>query len=233
MTPEHHHKKFANTELLWYPYDDEETYQKNLVTHKDDLIRLGWLDRKITYKFNSVGHRSDEFQDNSIIFLGCSITFGIGLPLEYIYPTIVSNALSLPCSNLSVSGSSNDTAFRLAEYWLPKLKPKIVIIMSPDKSRLELLGKEITNFRVNAHSMNNLFYQRWLMDEENARLNQSKNILAVKSICTELGIKFLPFTVEQDFCFIESDLARDLSHPGRLSHIKTARKILSRIKGVI
>lgn len=229
MTPEHHQKKFANQELLWYPYDDEESYQNNLLTRRDDLSRLGWIDKKITYKLNSAGYRSDEFQDNSIVFLGCSITFGIGLPLESIYPTIVSAALDLPCSNLAVSGSSSDTAFRLSEYWLPKLKPKIVIMMTPDKSRLELLGKEITNFRVNAHSMNNLFYQKWLMDEENTRLNQLKNILAVKSICTELGIKFLPFTVEQDFCFIESDLARDLSHPGRLSHIKTAKKILSNI----
>lgn len=229
MTPEHNHKKFANAELLWYPYDDEETYQKNLVTRKDDLIRLGWLDRKITYKFNSVGHRSNEFQDNSIVFLGCSITFGIGLPLESTYPTIVSAALNLPCSNLAVSGSSSDTAFRLSEYWLPKVKPKIVIMMSPDKSRLELLGKEASNLRVNDISAHSIFYQRWLMDEENARLNQLKNILAVKSICTELGIKFLPFTVEKDFCFIESDLARDLSHPGVVSNLLTAEKIISSI----
>jgi hypothetical protein len=229
MTPEHHHKKFANTELLWYPYDDEETYQKNLLARRDELIRLGWLDRKITYKFNSVGHRGDEFQDGSIVFLGCSITFGIGLPLECIYPTVVSAALDLPCANLAVSGSSSDTAFRLAEYWLPKLKPKIVIMMAPDKSRLELLDKEVSNFRVSDYTRHSIFYQKWLMNEENSRLNQLKNILAIKSICSELSIKFLPFTVEQDFCFVESDLARDLSHPGRLSHIGTADKILSKI----
>ncbi len=229
MTPEHHHKKFTLKELLWYPYDDEETYQKNLQTRRDDLIRLGWLNRKITYRFNSAGHRCCEFQDNSVVFLGCSITFGIGMPQENIYPTIVSERLGLSCANLAVSGSSNDTAFRLAEYWLPKLKPKMVVLMSPDKSRLELLGKKITNFRVNALSISNIFYQQWLVEEENARLNQLKNTLAIKSICSDLSIRFLPFTVEQDFCFVESDLARDLSHPGLQSHIKTAEKILSKI----
>jgi hypothetical protein len=233
MIPEHHQKKFANQELMWYPYDDEESYQKNLLTRNVELSRLGWIDKKITYKFNSAGHRSDEFQDGSVVFLGCSITFGIGLPLECTYPTIISAALDLPCANLAVTGSSSDTAFRLAEYWLPKLKPKIVIMMSPDKSRIELLDNQPTNLRANTGTLNNLFYQKWLLYEENSRLNQLKNILAIKSICSELSIKFLPFTVENDFCFIESDLARDLSHPGRLSHIKTAKKILSTIKGIV
>lgn len=227
MIPDHHHRKFANKELLWYPYDDEKTYIQHRLTRINDLMRFNWLDRKITYRFNSDGFRSEEFKENSIAFLGCSITFGIGLPLEDIYPTLVSKKLNMPMSNLSVSGSSNDTAFRIAEYWLPRLKPSILILMSPDKSRMELLGRDITNYRVNSQCIKDQFYQKWLLDEENARLNQLKNSLGIAYLCNSLGIKFLNFTVENDFCFIENDLARDLSHPGVASHLETARMILN------
>ena len=74
-----------------------------------------------------------------------------------------------------------------------------------------------------------IFYQKWLLNEENARLNQLKNSLGIAHLCKNLGIKFLNFTVENDFCLVDDDLARDLSHPGRLSHIGTADKILSKI----
>ena len=229
MEPNHHHKKYANQELLWYPYDDVETYNKNLIERHEDLVRLGWLDRTITYKFNSNGFRSAEFQEGSIVYLGCSITFGIGLPLENIFPSLVSDKLELHCCNLAVSGSSNDTAFRLAEYWLSRIKPKMVILMSPDSSRIELVGKEIINYRPSSSTSHMIYYQRWLMDNENARLNQLKNSLAIEQICNSMGIKFLMFTIENDFCFIENDLARDLSHPGLASHAKMADLILDRI----
>lgn len=229
MEPSHHHQKYANQELLWYPYDDVETYNKNLIERHEDLVRLGWLDRTITYKFNSNGFRSAEFQEGSVVYLGCSITFGIGLPLENTFPSLVSEKLELDCCNLAVSGSSNDTAFRLAEYWLCRIKPKMVILMSPDSSRIELVGKEIINYRPSSSTGHMIYYQLWLMDNENARLNQLKNSLAIEQICNSLGIKFLMFTVENDFCFIENDLARDLSHPGVASHAKMADLILNRI----
>ncbi len=229
MIPDHYYRKFANEELLWCPNDDQETYSKHCLTRIDDLVRFNWLDKKITYKFNSDGFRSEEFKENSIAFLGCSITFGIGLPIEDIYPSLVADKLQMPMANLSVPGSSNDTAFRMAEYWLPRLKPSILILMSPDRSRMELLGNDIANYRVNSQCVKDIFYQKWLLNEENARLNQLKNSLAVAYLCKSLGIKFLKFTVENDFCLVINDLARDLSHPGVKSHLKTANMILNSI----
>jgi len=228
MIPVHQNQKFATTELEWYPYDDEETYDQNLITRLDDLVRLNWVNRQIRYKFNSNGFRSEEFTDNSVVFLGCSITFGIGLTSESIFPTIVADRMGLNCANLAISGSSNDTAFRIAEYWLREIKPVAVVLMSPDKSRLELLTTDVINYRVNSTSLSDKFYQRWIMNEENSRLNQIKNQLAIKSLCQMQGIKFLNFNVETDFCYIDNDFARDLSHPGIAGHIATAEKIINK-----
>lgn len=229
MIPGHHQQQDANKTLLWYPQDDEISYHNNLITRHSDLNRLQWIDREIPYQFNSNGFRSDEFTDNSIVFLGCSITFGIGLPVENVFPSIISKQLGYNCANLSVSGSSNDTAFRIAEYWLEKINPVMVILMSPDKSRMELVDTRVIQYRVNSDSLRDRFYQRWLVNEENSRLNQKKNQLAIKSLCNSLDIKFLNFSVENDFCYVEQDLARDLSHPGVASHLRTAEKIISSI----
>ena len=59
---------------------------------KNNADRIG-IDIKTLYKINSDGLRSDEFTSSHsgkhVLFAGCSVTFGDGLPLEYIWPYIV------------------------------------------------------------------------------------------------------------------------------------------------
>jgi hypothetical protein len=228
--------QFRSTETEWHLGDTQDLYRHNLEHRFEELHSAGWIDKTIKYKFNSHGFRCEEFKESkNILFLGCSITFGTALRNEDIFPTQVSRALGYNCCNLALSGSSNDTAFRLAETWLSRIKPDIVLLMSPDKSRLEITTAEpegsSIHFRVNNtvqnYAMTNSFYLKWIMHEENARLNQLKNQLAIKHLCNTQGIKFLNFNIESDFCFIENDLARDLSHPGILSHRATTEKILN------
>jgi len=227
--PAHHHQRFASTTQLWYPQDTEELYQQHLKSRPLDLARLGHGPDNITYKFNSDGFRSEEFQQHSIVFLGCSITFGIGLALDSLFATKVAAALDLPLANLAVSGSSNDTAFRIAHYWLPRLRPARVILVSPQATRMELLTHQPQQYRVNSHSLQDRFYQQWLMNDQNSQLNQLKNQLAIGSICRAIGCLFDLFTVDQDVCTVEGDWARDLSHPGPASHAQTAQRILDRL----
>ena len=58
--------------------------------------------------------------------LGCSISFGTGLPYENTWPYLVSRKLNLSCWNLSQPASSLDTCYRLANHWVPILKPKYI-----------------------------------------------------------------------------------------------------------
>lgn len=225
--PAHQHQAYAGTTLSWYPYDDAATYAQHLRTRHSDLARLGWIDADITYQFNSAGFRCDEFAENSVMFLGCSMTFGIGLPLHQLWVTRVSNALNRPCANLAVSGSSNDTAFRMAQYWVEKTQPAIVVLMSPDASRMELLKSQPVQYRVNTASLKDQFYSTWLANAENSRLNQLKNQLAIAALCQSHRVKFHSYSVTNDFCTAPDDWARDLTHPGVVSHQRTAEKILA------
>jgi hypothetical protein len=125
--------------------DTEQLYHKNLRDNYEELEKYGWIDRTILYKFNSLGFRCEEFTDDpSIMFLGCSHTQGIGLPIESIWPTIVSNELNLKCVNLGQAGCSSDTAFRLLHGYIDKINPKIVVYMDPPGMRFELFCHGVT-----------------------------------------------------------------------------------------
>jgi hypothetical protein len=220
---------YSNKTYDWIVSDTEERYKENLKKNKNLLVKHGWIDRKITYKFNSLGFRCDEFEQNRdcILFLGCSYTFGVGLPLETIWPTLVANKLKLKCYNLGIGGGSNDTAFRLGYHYIPMLKPKAVILLSPSADRVELMNK---NNRFDQHGPwnINIFYKFWTQHDANGKINQIKNMLALKAICDSNGANFLNFDLD-DFKVI--DLARDLTHYGTKSHREFSKLVIKRLQG--
>jgi len=230
----HQYSEYSNQILNWLPMDTEDLYQKNLQDQYDSLKKYNWIDANITYKFNSYGFRSDEFSSEpNIVFLGCSHTVGIGLPLESTWPYLISNQLQLKRFNLGIGASSNDTAFRLALTWISKLKPKLVIFLSTDEYRLEL-HTENTIADIGPWSNNQgHFYKEWVTNCNNSKLNYLKNKLAVQQICMDNNIKFL----EQSFAGIIPmlrmagvyDFARDLSHRGVESNKIIANYFLSQI----
>ena len=214
---DHHYEIFANQEMKWHPFDSEERYQFNLKNDYRRLEQFGWLDNHdFTYKFNSHGFRCNEFTDqDSIMFLGCSHTVGVGLPLEKTFSQIVSKKLNLQCANLAVPATSNDTAFRLSFNWIPKLKPKIVVLMSPDPARFELLLKNGKfNFMPIPEPQEKYkgFYYDWIMHNDNSGLNQEKNKLATENIANHYGCKFIFLDALSTIKYI--DYGRDLWHCG-------------------
>jgi hypothetical protein len=60
----------------------------------------------IYYKYNSYGYRSEEFKDQSVLVLGCSQTLGVGLPLEYTWPFLLSKKTNMPYISLAKGGDS-------------------------------------------------------------------------------------------------------------------------------
>lgn len=219
------YENYADKELLWLPMDTKELYKQNLKTKFELLKSQGWVDADISYKFNSTGFRSKEFVSNdSIVFLGCSFTVGVGLPVEKIFPEIVSSSVKLDCYNLGVGGASADTCFRLAYYWLPRIQPKMVIAMLPSLHRLELYdNKDFHHHRPTIAKDSS----DCILSEEYCYLNQQKNSLAIEQLCNNLRIKFLNYKLERDFIQVPDDFARDLSHLGCKSHAATAQMILS------
>jgi hypothetical protein len=215
----------ANTEINWLPMDTEKLYNENLKYKKNLLEKYNWINSNFTYKFNSHGFRCNEFNnDPSIVFLGCSMTIGIGLPISDTWATLVADQLDLSCYNLGIGGSSNDTAFRLSYAWLEKIKPKIVVFCQTFAERLEIWSSTEIISNIAKESPN--FYNHWLANENNSQLNQTKNRLAIKQLCDQLDIKFICVDVKE---MPDLDRARDLAHLGVNSNIEFSKLVLNRI----
>ena len=242
LTKYHPYIVHAGKELRWMPSDTEELYEKNLKENYNLLKKFNWIDSDITYKFNSEGFRSNKFSDNnSIVFLGGSDPFGVGMPADKIYPQIVSGKFNLKCINLALPNASNDTAFRLAYIWIKscKLKPKIVVLQTPPENRFELLIHDRGSDSIESRFINTMdqLVDRtkeplWLSTDQNGLCNQEKNIMAIRHICNSLNIKFLTFNTDDIYGAdgqFKVDLSRDLMHPGIITHQNFADKIVNLI----
>ena len=235
MPCQHQNLYLANQTLNWHGTDTEKVYQHNLIKNLKLLQHHNWIDCPLTYKFNHYGFRADEFNsaESGVMFLGCSHTAGIGLPLESTWPHIVSTSLKLNNYNLGVGGTSNDTAFRLAYYWIDRLRPSIVIFLSTEKTRVELhtIDNNVEDLSVQ-YVQNQMFpeatsfMRHWVGNDINGDMNCLKNTLAVQQLCNDRGIKYLQ---EEALNIHELDKARDLQHYGRRTNRRIAAMFLSRL----
>ena len=225
---------YANKEVEFLSCESKEIYDRNLINRYSELEKYGWITRKFTYKFNSYGFRCNEFtEDPSILFLGCSHTCGIALPIETVWASIVAKSLGLQSFNLGQGGGSNDTAFRLGYHWIPKLKPKLVILLPPFEERKEIVTPEYIHFITPMTSTvdedpNKLHAIQWMSDPTNSYMNKIKNISALELLCNNHNIKFIVSDPIHQEEILQGDLARDLAHPGIGTHKKFADYVLNR-----
>ena len=225
----------AGKRLEWLPSDTKERYQENLISKKDKLKKYNWLSSNIDYKFNDDGFRSDSFfkKKGGIMFLGCSFTFGIGVPEANTFASLVSKKFNQTCFNFGLPAATNDTAFRLADSWIPILQPFLVVLLSPPPMRFELLGydvkaeKDASRFVTTMEQLTNTVDKSvWIENEENGTINRRKNKLAIQKICDDKGINFLCEDIEN---FPIVDYGRDLLHPGIESHKVFAGELIKRL----
>lgn len=215
--------------LQWYSTDTNDLYINNLNdSNKRKLLeQFGWIDSTFTYNINSCGFRAPEFDlRQNFVTLGCSLTTGIGLPVEQTWPWYLSKKLKVDHWNLSVPGSSSDTAYRIAEYYLPLLNPDFVIMLEPDPGRFELFhGNSESapeNITISAPDLNgmlnNKMMKTWITYEYNQELHAIKNIKSIAYQCYKRGIDFYLYTDRYFLNFLgqrNPTYARDLMHPGR------------------
>lgn len=232
MLSKYHHiyLELANKKVFWLPMDTEELYLENLKKRYEELKKYGWVNNNFTYEFNSFGFRCSEFtNDPTIMFLGCSQTIGIGLPLENLWPELVSKKLNLKCANLGIGGGSIDTAFRMCHGYIDKIKPKIVVFMKPPGLRIEILKEDVIHVH-SAHSTggakkSNVFNE-FLENDANEFFQYEKNTLAMRHLCYTKKIKFI--TVDSaDYHRV--DFARDLGHFGKETCRIIAKSVIDKI----
>ena len=238
--PWHPGMRHAGKSLDFLPSDTKESFEKlcQVPEYREYFKQNGWLEPgAISYRLNSHGFRCDEFdQQDNIIALGCSFTIGIGLPVASTWPQLVGQQLGLVPYTLAWGGTSADTCFRLAEYWVPRLKPKAVFMLSPPPARFELVRASgdipVENYLPQSESKSaseiDSYSKHWFMADENCRLNQAKNQLAIKAMCYDLNI---PCYIYGALVYMgksreEIGYARDRMHSGPRGHELLAEKMV-------
>ena len=246
--PYHFGKSFAGQTLDWMPTDTPERFAELMQDpeHRRYFEELGWHEPgAITYEFNSHGFRCDEFTDEPcLIALGCSYTMGIGLPRQVLWPELVAQDLGLRVANLAWGGYSADSCFRLAEYWVPRLKPELVVLMAPNMARFELLldheqllphqhRNQLFEVIMPASESNlfadHSFLRHWWGNPENHRLNNLRNCMALQRLCDELDVPCVIDNADHHMWWSREELgyARDFLHGGPPAHRRIADHILN------
>lgn len=131
--------RFAGiSSMRWMSPDTEERYRSNPhpVYGPEDIV----------YRFNSRGYRAPEADaegDVKVLVIGCSWSFGMGLPAEHGYVEVLRRMLaeelgrSVTCWNLSMPGHSNDFISRTLMASLPVLDPDLVFVQLTKPGRRE------------------------------------------------------------------------------------------------
>lgn len=203
-----HFFDLANQTVHFHNDSERKLYQKNIKDpdRKKILETSGWTDTNVTYTFNSDGFRSDEFnQECYILTAGCSQSFGHSLDLESMWAKKLCDHYECAHMNVAIPGSAwKNVAMRIG-YWVSKLKPKVVAVLSPPMYRLgwvrhynKVVGMSHT--QPNASFMetklkskmfgNRLGYitERPIIDmlnNENVTYNMISSIEFIKKICKE------------------------------------------------
>jgi hypothetical protein len=116
---------------------------------------------EIEYKTNSLGYRDKEFDGKSdILALGCSMTYGQGLPQENIWIDVLSKKLNISFSNLASRGDSTIGQIIKAFYYFQKFgNPKIVVALFPcfriPTPQVKDKMESVNNFRQKQFKYNN------------------------------------------------------------------------------
>lgn len=114
----------------FWDLDSQENFNKAKQKFGDAWT---WSNRDIDYSINSLGYRMKDVDqidwDNYMAVLGCSITAGIGLPLEETFAYRISQSLGLDLVNAGLPGGSNNLIVaNLTRLLASKNPPKLVII---------------------------------------------------------------------------------------------------------
>lgn len=148
---------------LWHSSDTEENYYLRGNT------KYGPKD--ITYNLNTFGYRSREIDPESkyckIMFVGCSFTFGSGLPLEEVWTTQLTKMIGdhynikVEQHNFGQPAHGIDTFARIVYQVAPILRPDFVAVLltSPFRQAINIDWENQTPFLASHRDEN--FAQIW------------------------------------------------------------------------
>jgi len=175
-----------------------------------------FYDKETLYSLNSKFYRSPEFQKNvDILYSGCSVTYGMGLPEDFIWGTVVANKLNNTYANISMAGISvEEIVSNIYSYFKEYGHPKILMCLFPNFERMRVpVNNNIfisKNFIHNKEKiLQELHLSRYAILEDRPKYSKApyfaedvlplelaywtslKSIMFLEQYCEAAGIKFV------------------------------------------
>jgi len=234
----------ANTTIKWIFEGEELQYyqfiEKGIIKATDD--------HNINYKFNSEGYRCDNFTDQSelpVVFLGCSMTEGIGVKFENLWRSRVLSRIrtitgkKIPHWSLALAGAGIDDQSRRLYEFSQRVNIKHVYALFPPMHRREYKydGNDYRLWTGSANSsriINHVFVDRDFSEYQTQRslmiLDSLRQALNFKITATLWGNRVEDEKIYKNFPNIKfftplysfPDLSRDQCHHGPIYHATLA-----------
>jgi hypothetical protein len=237
----------------WAWADTEERYDKDIskgIKHtykKDDFY----------YDINANGFRCDnfdtmDFTKKSIIYLGCSNTFGVGVPEADTWASMVHEMIQTEHNttynyiNLSVPGAGLDWYLHFLPYF-SKFNPVLILSATPDMSRMNLITPEnnqiisltvagVTALKKNKTStpLDTTYLRIAGMGDGFFEYKKQVIFANINSTAKIIGAKFYE-ECSLDMVLTREDetigeIARDGAHPVRFHYKTFAKLMMNKIK---
>jgi len=158
--------------------------------------------KNVKYKLNKFGFRTKNFESNKkfILTSGCSNTFGIGLPEQYIWPSLLKDKVNkkIDVYNLAFPGHGYFMIIKNIFNFIKQYgKPEAIFIMFPNLNRDIYFSKIKKDFVAQVINVSHVFHGNNDMKNFVLNYDEGANILktisylnALEMFCNSAGIKF-------------------------------------------
>jgi hypothetical protein len=188
-----------------------------------------WNQGYISYDYNAHGFRTHDLaslQGQEVdVALGCSFTEGIGLPVEYVWPSVIEQRTARPMLNMGLSGGATDTVARILTNISPLYKINTVYILWPLKHRFEIYENNSICTMYPGSASASIEYT-WYMGTEYSSQRFYKHHAITKHLAQLYHFQIKEYIMPYDLWQIPGDLARDQLHAGVQSHQNLASMFL-------
>lgn len=255
-------KELKYTATDWFGSDKLSYYEENIKNFKyKDLMPTVYFN----YKFNNYGFRCDDFTDYTkhkyrILFLGCSHTEGIGIPVEetwaYKLLNIINEELNeeIPYWTVAQMGTGLDQQVRALYHLNDMLRPNIIIALFPEAIRREIYNE----FHLDSHFVKNTKidkdtrenYYKIFSDNRMILYQVGKNLSFLNLLAEKYNTTVIANSVESiyyeeyydlfnfyryktNFFSCKVDWARDMMHYGKKTNTAFALKVYDEISPIV
>ena len=207
---------------LWHGSDHERKFIRNL---KSEPLTWYYRNNQVTYTLNSMGYRAPEFDmidwNNSIVLIGCSNVFGVGLSNSHTIAYQLEQLTGFPVINMGASSTSIQFAFHnniMLHTGYPV--PKAVINIWSGKDRCIYYNEDSVHNFGPWDTESGSYYDKWTEKMSHSDANAVLLTMAVRQLWKDKTNYYEASFFENTSVLLnipelnKLDYARDLTHPG-------------------